>query len=310
LNIIFAGTPDFAAVVLADLIKSDHHLTAVYTQPDRPSGRGRKLTASAVKNIAIENNIEVFQPLNFKEPSDVDIIEQLNADIMIVVAYGLILPEVVLNAPKKGCLNIHASILPKWRGAAPIQRSILNGDRETGVTIMQMDKGLDTGDMLTISRCPIEEGDTASSLHDKLAILGSQALLETLDNLDVRQSSATAQDNSLSTYAEKIKKQEGLINWQDNAKDIVLKIQAFNSWPVAYCLYKDKNLRLWKAKVAKDIVSNKKPGIVIDESKEGLIITCASGCIQVTEIQLPGKKRTQVKDFINSNSLKGEDLSL
>lgn len=200
---------------MIDLVNSQHHVIAVYTQPDRPSGRGRKLAPSAVKTVALKNNINVYQPVNFKNSSDIEILEQLNADIMIVVAYGLILPKAILQAPAKGCLNIHGSILPKWRGAAPIQRAILAGDKETGVTIMQMDKGLDTGDMLTIHRCPIEANDTASSLHDKLAVLGSQALLHTLKKIPSNKINAIPQDNSLSTYAKKITKQEGRIDWID-----------------------------------------------------------------------------------------------
>ncbi len=309
MNIIFAGTPEFSAITLQDLINSDHNVIAVYTQPDRPSGRGQKLTPSPVKKLALEHNIEVLQPINLKETSDQDILKQFNADIMIVVAYGVILPEAVLQTPKWGCLNIHASILPRWRGAAPIQRAILAGDSESGVTIMQMDKGLDTGDMLTISRCKIETTDTASSLHDKLALLGSEALLQTLNQIENDQLIATAQDNNLASYAHKITKQEGEINWSDTATNIVHKIQAFNSWPVAFCHYNEQTLRLWQAQLSdKKLPSDTKPGTVFEEDKSGLYITCGSdnnkGCIQVTEIQLPGKKRTFVKDFINSNSLK------
>jgi methionyl-tRNA formyltransferase len=315
LNIIFAGTPDFAATTLKDLISSNHKVVAVYTQPDRPSGRGRKLTPSPVKQLAIANNIEVFQPANLKEEVDQNIINTLNADIMIVVAYGVILPEAVLNTPRFGCLNIHASLLPKWRGAAPIQRAILAGDKESGVTIMQMDKGLDTGDMLTISRCPIDANDTGSSLHDKLARLGSKTLLQTLTDIENNQLVATAQNNELATYAHKLNKQEGKINWSDNATDIINKIQAFNSWPVAHCLYNKQPLRLWQAKIPdqeflnKNVSSKAKPGTVIEEDKTGIFVTTGDSIIQITELQLPGKKRTEVKDFINSNSLKAIMLS-
>lgn len=315
LNIIFAGTPDFAATTLNDLISSQHNVIAVYTQPDRPSGRGRKLSPSPVKQLAEANNIEVFQPINLKNKEDQDVIQKLNADIMIVVAYGVILPEVVLNTPKWGCLNIHASILPKWRGAAPIQRAILAGDKESGVTIMQMDKGLDTGDMLTISRCPIEVNDTGSSLHDKLAILGSKALLETLTSIENNTLLATAQKNNLATYAHKLSKQEGKIDWTDNAINIVNKIQAFNSWPVAHCVYKDQPLRLWQAKIPDEdflnnsISSKAQPGTVVDEDKTGLFVSTGDSIIQIVELQLAGKKRIFIKDFINSNSLKGVVLS-
>jgi len=315
LNIIFAGTPDFAATTLNDLISSKHNVVAVYTQPDRPAGRGRKLTPSPVKQLAVENNIDVFQPLNLKEEADQEIIRNFNADIMIVVAYGVILPEAVLNTPKYGCLNIHASLLPKWRGAAPIQRAILAGDKESGVTIMQMDKGLDTGDMLSISKCAIEATDTGSSLHDKLAILGSQALLQTLTDIENNQLVATAQDNELATYAHKLNKQEGKINWSDNAADIVNKIQAFNSWPVAHCLYNEQPLRLWQAKIPDQEFTNNntskhaQAGSIIFEDKTGIYVTTGDAIIQITELQLPGKKRIAVKDFINSNSLNGVILS-
>jgi methionyl-tRNA formyltransferase len=315
LNIIFAGTPDFAATTLNDLIASNHNVIAVYTQPDRPSGRGRKLTASPVKTLAVNNDIEVFQPANLKNTEDQQQIEKFKADIMIVVAYGVILPEAVLNAPKYGCLNIHASILPKWRGAAPIQRAILAGDKETGVTIMQMDKGLDTGDMLTISRCPIDAADTGSSLHDKLALLGSKALLQTLSDIENNSLIATPQDNDLASYAHKLNKQEGKIDWSDNAINIVNKIQAFNSWPVAFCLYNGQPLRLWQAKIPSQDFSNKnnfnsaKPGTVIFEDKTGIFVVTGNAIIQIIELQLAGKKRIYVKDFINSLSLNGIILS-
>jgi len=314
LNIIFAGTPDFAATTLKDLVASNHKVIAVYTQPDRPSGRGRKLTPSPVKALAIDNDIEVFQPVNLKNAEDQETIQKLNADIMIVVAYGVILPEVVLNTPKHGCLNIHASILPKWRGAAPIQRAILAGDKESGVTIMQMDKGLDTGDMLTISRCMIEADDTASSLHDKLAKFGSQSLLQTLSDIENNKLIATAQDDNFATYAHKLNKQEGKIDWSDSAINIINKIQAFNSWPVAHCLYRDQPLRLWQAKIPdqsfinKHVSNNTQPGTVVYEDKTGIFVSTGNSIIQIVELQLPGKKRIKVKDFINSNSLNGVTL--
>ncbi len=311
MNIIFAGTPDFAATTLLDLLKSKHNICAVYTQPDRPSGRGRKLTPSPVKKLAIEHNINIFQPENLKLSDDQQTLKHLHADIMIVVAYGVILPEAVLQIPMYGCLNIHASLLPKWRGAAPIQRCILAGDSESGVTIMQMDKGLDTGDMLSTSRCNIEANDTASSLHDKLAKLGSQALLQTLDKIEKNTLIAIPQDNNLATYAQKINKQEGRIDWQQPAIELVHKIQAFNSWPVAFCQYKDQNLRLWQAQLCHEKpTQNSIAGTVFKEDKTGIFISCAKqDSLRVTEIQLPGKKRALVKDFINSNSLNGEILN-
>jgi len=308
LRIIFAGTPDFAAEALKALIESSHQVIAVYSQPDRPAGRGRQLKASPVKELALEHNIPVYQPLNLKDTSEHEQIENLNADVMVVVAYGVILPKAVLDAPKHGCLNIHASILPRWRGAAPIQRAILAGDKESGVTIMQMDVGLDTGDMLTIQRTPIEASDTGSSLHDRLATIGAEALLETLDKISNNTLEPVVQDDSLSNYAKKLDKQEAAIDWTDSAENIVNKIQAFNSWPVAYCAYNGKSLRLWQARLL-DSSKENTPGLVVDEGKEGIDIACGKGIVRIIELQLPGKKRIMVRDFINSNSLKGLTLN-
>lgn len=308
MRIIFAGTPDFAAEALKALIESSHQVIAVYSQPDRPAGRGRQLKASPVKELALEHNIPVYQPLNLKDTSEHEQIENLNADVMVVVAYGVILPKAVLDAPKHGCLNIHASILPRWRGAAPIQRAILAGDKESGVTIMQMDVGLDTGDMLTIQRTPIEASDTGSSLHDRLATIGAEALLETLDKISNNTLEPVVQDDSLSNYAKKLDKQEAAIDWTDSAENIVNKIQAFNSWPVAYCAYNGKSLRLWQARLL-DSSKENTPGLVVDEGKEGIDIACGKGIVRIIELQLPGKKRIMVRDFINSNSLKGLTLN-
>lgn len=307
MRIIFAGTPDFAAEALQTLIDSTHDVIAVYSQPDRPAGRGRQLKASPVKALALQHDIPVYQPVNLKDRADQEQIKELQADVMVVVAYGVILPKAVLDTPRYGCLNIHASILPRWRGAAPIQRAILEGDRETGVTIMQMDVGLDTGDMLTVHRTPIEPEDTGSTLHDRLATIGASALLETLDKIESGTLQPVTQDDNLSNYAKKLDKQEAAIDWNDKADSIVHKIQAFNSWPVAFCDYKGKALRLWQAQL---LESNKKnsPGLVLDESKEGIDIACGQGTVRVIELQLPGKKRIMVRDFINSNSLKGLTL--
>lgn len=214
LNIIFAGTPEFAAVHLGALIESEHNLVGVYTQPDRPAGRGKKLQPSPVKKLALEHNIEVYQPLNFKHEDDINQLKGLNADLMIVVAYGLILPKAVLDAPKYGCLNVHASLLPRWRGAAPIQRCIEAGDVLTGITIMQMDVGLDTGDMLTKVTTGIQSDDTGGSLHDRLASMGPKALLDTIKEVEQGQLKPESQNDELANYAHKLTKQEALLNWQ------------------------------------------------------------------------------------------------
>lgn len=322
MNIIFAGTPEFSSVALQGLLESQHNVVAVYTQPDRPAGRGRKLTASPVKELAVENNIPVYQPVSLKNEEAQQELIALQADIMIVVAYGLILPKVVLQAPKCGCLNIHASILPRWRGAAPIQRAILSGDAQSGVTIMQMDEGLDTGDMLTIKPCDIESDDTGSSLHDKLAAMGVLALMQTLEDIETNRLRPEAQDDSLAVYAHKLDKKEAQIDWQQDAGDIVRKIQAFNSWPVAYTDFNGKSLRLWQARLVESdkslqleenlqlenshqLESSQQYGKVIKESAEGIDILAKNGVVRVLELQMPGKKRIMVRDFINGQSLQG-----
>ena len=307
MKIIFAGTPDFAAVALQSLLDSQHEIIAVYTQPDRPAGRGRKLTASPVKALALEHDIPVYQPVSLKDEAAQQELVELQADIMIVVAYGLILPEIILAAPQYGCLNIHASILPRWRGAAPIQRAILAGDQATGVTIMQMDKGLDTGDMLLINRCAINPGDTASSLHDQLALMGGTAIMQTLADIEAHRLQPQAQDDAQATYAHKLDKQEAQIDWHQDADDIVRKIQAFNSWPVAYTHYNGKSLRLWQAYLLEHETHPNKSqyGEVIAESSDGIDIQANNGVVRIIELQMPGKKRIMVKDFINGQSLMG-----
>ncbi len=316
MKIIFAGTPEFSVVALQALLDSEHEVVAVYTQPDRPAGRGRKLTASPVKALALAYHIPVHQPLSLKDEVAQKELDAIQADVMIVVAYGLILPEAVLQAPKHGCLNIHASLLPRWRGAAPIQRAILAGDAQSGVTIMQMDKGLDTGDMLTIKCCDIDVTDSGSSLHDRLAGMGAQALLKTLRDIESNNLNPQAQDDSQASYAHKLDKQEAKIDWYQDAAAIVQKIQAFNSWPVAYTNYNGKSLRLWQARLVVDDKEkaaakhrheslSSQCGEVIAESAEGIDILAKNGIVRILELQMPGKKRTLVKDFINGQSLLG-----
>ncbi len=309
MKIIFAGTPDFAATALQALLNAEHEIIAVYTQPDRPAGRGRKLTASPVKALAMAHNIRVYQPLSLKDTQAQQELAALNADLMIVVAYGLILPQSILQAPVHGCLNIHASILPRWRGAAPIQRAILAGDAQTGVTIMQMDEGLDTGAMLRIDSCVISPQDTGSSLHDKLAVIGAQAILKTLTDIDNNCLDAQPQDDTQACYAHKLEKLEAQLDWQQDAQEIVRKIQAFNSWPVAYTYYKAKTLRLWQACLQPlDEQANNEQlhyGQVLSESAAGIDIRAKNGIVRILELQMPGKKRILVKDFINGQSLIG-----
>lgn len=302
LRVIFAGTPEFAAIALKALLAHapNINVVAAYTQPDRPSGRGRQLKASPVKEVALEHAIAVYQPDNFKQANDLEQLKQLDADLMIVVAYGIILPLSILNAPRLGCINIHASLLPRWRGAAPIQRAIAAGDLETGITIMQMDEGLDTGDMLFVKRCTIEPTDTGSSLHDKLAKLGASSLLEAIELIQDDKIKAIAQDNALACYAHKLNKKEAFINWQHSASQIEQQVRAFNSWPVAQTYFAGKVIRIWQAQVeATQTSSNENVGEVIAINKDSIVVACAQGCLGITEIQLAGAKRMTVQALLN-----------
>tara|TARA_Y100000588_G_scaffold267866_1_gene283038 strand:+ start:520 stop:1470 length:951 start_codon:yes stop_codon:yes gene_type:complete len=297
LKVIFAGTPDFAAKHLSALLDSEHEVIAVYTQPDRPAGRGKKLTASPVKVLAEENAIPVYQPQSLKAEDAQKELAALNADLMVVVAYGLLLPTAVLNAPRLGCINVHGSILPKWRGAAPIQRSIWAGDAETGVTIMQMDEGLDTGDMLHIATLPIANDDTSATMYEKLAALGPKALVDVVN--DFESYTPTKQDDTQATYAKKLSKEEALINWSDDAKQIERNIRAFNPWPVAWMQVEDQNVKVWSADVVtldKDV----KPGTVISADKAGITIATGRDALRITSLQIPGKKALPAADVINA----------
>jgi methionyl-tRNA formyltransferase len=298
LNIVFAGTPDFAAGHLQALIDSRHNVVGVYSQPDRPAGRGKKLHPSPVKKLALEHDIAVFQPLNFKQEGSVEELEALNADIMIVVAYGLLLPLAVLEAPKMGCLNVHASILPRWRGAAPIQRAIQAGDSETGITIMQMDVGLDTGDMLSKTVIGINAGETGGSLHDRLLEKGPAALLQTLTLLQAGEALAEKQDDKLANYAHKLSKEEALIDWSLPAKDIELSIRAFNPFPCAYTLLGDQRIKVWQA-IALEEPTMLLPGTIVRVSNDGVDVATGAGVIRLINIQLIGKKAMMIRDFLN-----------
>lgn len=296
LNIIFAGTPTFAATILDELIKH-YPVSGVYTQPDRAAGRGQKLNSCPVKQLALQHSIAVFQPKSLRSRKAQRQLAELKPDIMIVVAYGLILPKTVLALPTYGCLNIHASLLPRWRGAAPIQRALLHGDQETGVTIMQMNEGLDTGDMLLKKSCKISKTDTSETLHDKLALLGSEALLEVLANLDHLH--PEKQNDHDSCYAEKIQKQDGQIDWQDTAEQIDRMIRAFHPWPGTFTYVDDQLLKIWQMEVT-NIKSDKTPGTIVKADKEGLDITTGSTVLRVTQCQLPGGKAMPVSAILNA----------
>lgn len=310
LKIIFAGTPDFSVAPLQALLNSEHQVVAVYTQPDRPAGRGRKLTASPVKQVALEHNIPVYQPQTLRDENAQAELQALNADLMIVVAYGLILPKAVLQMPTFGCLNIHASLLPRWRGAAPIQRAIESGDAQTGVTIMQMDVGLDTGDMLYKVATDIDSQDTAQTLHDRLSTLGSEALMATLANLTDLQASAEKQDEALVTYAEKLSKAEAQIDWNLPAGEIVRKIQAFNPWPVAFCYWQKQPLRVWQARVAhtqetQHFSTHAPAGEILGLEKSGLFVATGNGVLCLETLQPAGKKAMSAYDFAQARQLIG-----
>lgn len=300
LNIVFAGTPEFALPCLDGLARSKHQLRAVYTQPDRPAGRGRKVQTSAVKNWAEAHGIPVFQPLNFKNDESIEALAALKPDVLIVIAYGLILPQKVLDIPKFGCVNVHASLLPRWRGASPIQQAILHGDEQSGVTIMQMDAGMDTGDALCEVSCHIDERDTAGTLHDKLAVLSAEPLLLTLDALATGRACPKPQDSSLATYASKINKEDAAIDWHQTAAQIDQLIRAFNPWPIAYTHAGEEVMRIHQASIQPG-TSSKAPGTIVAIDKSGLHVATGQDHIRIERIQFPGGKVISIVDWLNSN---------
>jgi len=310
MKIIFVGTPDFAVPSLQALLDSEHEICAVYTQPDRPAGRGQQLHISPVKALALSHAIPVFQPLSFKIEEDLQQLISFNADLMVVVAYGMILTQAALEAPKLGCINVHGSLLPRWRGAAPIQRSLMAGDAKTGVTIMQIVHKLDAGDMLHKEEYTITNNDTASSLHDTLATLGAIGLAKVLTQIDSGEIQAEVQDEHLVTYAEKLSKSEAVIDWQQSAHDIALKVRGLNAWPVAQTLYQDKVLRIWSSEVIE--TSDQQlvaltPGTVSCTHKTMDVVT-GNGLLRLLEIQLPGGKRMNTQAFLNAHAMQGIKL--
>ncbi len=306
MKIIFAGTPDFAVPSLQMLLSSKHEVCAVYTQPDRPAGRGRHSHASPVKELATKYAIPVFQPLSLKTDEDFQQIKSFNADLIVVVAYGMILTQAVLDVPRLGCINVHGSLLPRWRGAAPIQRALMAGDEKTGITIMQIVRKLDAGDMLHKEECVIGDSDTASDLHDKLAELGAIGLVKVLAQMEAGTLHAEPQDEALVTYAEKLTKSEAIIDWTQSAKTIALKVRGLNAWPVAQTLYQDNVLRIWRAEVIA-IESDLEPGTVSCANKT-IDVATGKGLLRLHEVQLPGGKRITAQAFLNAHQLKGVKL--
>jgi len=306
MRVIFAGTPDFSVPVLQALLDSRYEVVAVYAQPDRPAGRGRKLKPGPVKQLAEDSGIPVYQPVSLKDAASQQQLAALRPDLMVVVAYGLLLPQAVLDMPSLGCVNLHASILPRWRGAAPIQRAILAGDSETGVCLMQMEAGLDSGPVLAEVRTLIATDETGGSLHDRLSQLAANLLAEQLDDLAGGHLQAVIQDESQVSYAHKLDKGEASIDWQQDAMAIERRVRAFNPWPVAQAQYEGKSLRIWGARAVD--CADGSPGAVVAAGKQGIDVACGEGCLRLLEIQLPGGKRLDAAAFLNARDVAGLTL--
>jgi methionyl-tRNA formyltransferase len=307
LSLIFAGTPEFSAPALEALLASRHRVAAVYTQPDRPAGRGRRVAMSAVKQAALRHDLPVEQPATLRDPAVLERLRAWSADLMVVVAYGLLLPEAVLRTPRLGCINIHASLLPRWRGAAPIQRAILAGDQTTGVTIMQMDAGLDTGPMLLTKETAIHEWETAASLHDRLSQLGAHAVLAALEGVETGSISGRTQPADGVTYAPKIRKEEALIDWSRTAIEIDRQARAFNPWPIAETRWQGRQLRIWEAEPLK-ATTRASPGTVIASGEDGVDVATGAGALRLMRLQLPGRKPLSAAEFIHAHPLDGAVL--
>ena len=302
MRLSFAGTPEFAARALADLIRAGHDVALVLTQPDRPAGRGMSLAMSPVKQLALAHHLTILQPQTLRHSEVQDQLAMFGADVMIVAAYGLILPREVLAIPASGCLNIHASLLPRWRGAAPIQRAILAGDTETGITIMQMDEGLDTGPILLEFPLPIAADDTAQTLHDKLAAQGGEAIVSALARLQRGELPGRIQDESRSTYAAKLSKAEARVDWKQSAQELERAVRAYNPFPVAQVSFKGEIWRIWQAAHRKD--DGGPPGTILRADKDGLLVACGEGALLLQEVQKAGGKRLSLAQFLPGNPVR------
>ena len=305
MKIIFAGTPQFAVSALAALM-TEHDVVAVLTQPDRPAGRGMQLSASPVKQLALQRHLPVMQPATLKTPEAQQAIAELNSKVIVVAAYGLILPKAVLSMPRHGCLNIHASLLPRWRGAAPIQRAIQAGDEQTGITIMQMDEGLDTGDMLLRRVCAIAQDETAQTLHDKLAELGADSMLEALRMLSAKRLTPTKQDSGAACYADKLLKTEARIDWRLDAQTVGRMVRAFNPFPVCHTHLNGATIKIWQARPAAETTDQ--PGRVIAVDKQSITVACGSGSLCLEILQRAGGKAQPAAQFLLSTPIKVGDV--
>lgn len=297
MEIVYMGTPDFAVPALEKLIEAGHKIKAVVTQPDRQRGRGKEVLYSPVKECALKYDIPVLQPVKIKAPEAVEQLRAYRADIFVVAAFGQILSREILDMPRYGCVNIHASLLPRYRGAAPIQWAVINGEDKTGVTIMQMDEGLDTGDIITQKEVLIGQEETGESLFEKLSVIGADLLVETLEMIGRDEVTKRKQDPSLSTYARMLKKEDGRIDWSRTSKQIEQQIRGMNSWPSAYTIWNGKTLKIWKAQWNQSVHAHV-PGTILSVEKESVAVACGEGVIRILELQLEGKKRMPVKDFL------------
>lgn len=310
MKVVFMGTPDFAVGALEKIIEAGHEVTLVVTQPDREKGRGKELAFSPVKECAVKHGIDVFQPLKIRLPENVEELKKYEADVFVVAAFGQILSKEILDMPKFGCINIHASLLPKYRGASPIAWSILNGDEETGVTIMQMNEGMDTGDILLQRAIPIDKKETTEGLFDKLMVLGADMIVEALDKLSKGELKAVPQDDSLATKVGKMDKTFGLIDWNEAAEVIERKIRGLYSWPSAYTFIKGKRLKVYDGEVIKAEISGKEPGSIVKVEKDSFTVMTGKDALKISDIQIEGKRRMAVKEFLLGYPLnEGDTLS-